>query len=95
MGLFSGVAVAIVAAAFAVTGLPIALRWARDSWREVGTAGWAAAIALAWVAAVGWTGWPPADTLQWYYAGLGGQLERAGGVPTSVAEWGQSVRWLP
>ena len=95
VGLFSGAAVAIVAAAFALTGLPTALRWLRESRRELGTVGWAAAIALPWVATVGWSGWPPSDTLQWYYAGLGAQLEGAGGIPTSVAEWGQSVRWLP
>ncbi len=95
VGLFSGVAVAIVAAGFALTGLPIAIRWLRESRRELGTVGWAAAIALPWAAAVGWSGWPPSDTLQWYYAGLGTQLERAGGIPASVAEWGQSVRWLP
>lgn len=95
VGLFSGAAVALVAAVLAVTGLPIAVRWARESRRDLGTVGWAAAIALPWAVAVGRPGWPPADTLQWYYAGLGTQLEGAGGVPASVAEWGQAIRWLP
>jgi hypothetical protein len=95
LGLFSGVAVAIVAVFLAVTSLPIAVAWVRESRPEPGTVGWAAALALPWAAAIGWAGWPPSDTLQWYYAGLGAQLEAAGGIPTSVAEWGRAIRWLP
>ena len=95
LGLFSGVAVAIVAVFLAVTSLPIAVEWVRESRPEPATVGWAAALALPWAAAIGWAGWPPSDTLQWYYAGLGAQLKAAGGIPTSVAEWGRAIRWLP
>ena len=98
VGRFSGAAVAIVAAAFAIWSLPVGLRWLRGAGRgraELGTIGWAGALALPWVLIVGAVGWPPADTLQWYYADLGAQLARAGGIPASVAEWGLSVRWLP
>ncbi len=84
-----------MAGILALTGLPVGWRWLRASRAELSTVGWAAAIALPWVAAVGGSGWAPADTLQWYYAGLGTQLEGAGGIPTSVAEWAQTVRWLP
>lgn len=98
VGRFSGVAVALVAAVFAVTSLPVGLRWVRGArWRplSLGTVGWATALTLPWMAILGSQGWPPADTLQWYYADLGSQLSRAGGIPTSVAEWGLAVRWLP
>ena len=95
LGLFSGLAVAFIAAVFALTGLPVAVRWLRASRGELLTVGWATALALPWAVAVGWAGWSPSDTLQWYYAGLGTQLEAAGGIPTSIAEWGQAVRWLP
>jgi len=95
IGQFSGWAVALVAVVCSVAGLPVALRWFRDSRRDLSVIGWAAAIALPWMVMVGRIGWPPADTLQWYYAELGAQLSRAGGVPTTVAEWGLAVRWLP
>jgi hypothetical protein len=95
LGLFSGVLVAVIAVFLAVTSLPIAVGWVRESRREFRTVGWAAALALPWAAAIGWAGWAPSDTLQWYYAGLGTQLEGAGGIPTSVAEWGRAIRWLP
>jgi hypothetical protein len=98
LGWFSGAAVAVVALAFAIAGLPVALRWLqplRGAPLRLGTTGWAVALALPWVLIVGRAGWPPADTLQWYYADLGTQLARAGGIPVSVAEWGRSVRWLP
>ncbi len=94
-GLFSGWAVALVAVVCSVAGLPVALRWLRESRRELPLAGWAAVLALPWVVMVGLPGWPPSDTLQWYYAGLGAQLSGAGGVPVAVAEWGLAVRWLP
>ena len=73
VGLFSGVAVATVAAGLGLTGIPILVRWVRESRREFATVAWAAAIALPWVAAVGWTGWPPSDTLQsaWRYSTAG------------------------
>lgn len=95
VGLFSGVAVAIVALAFAITSVPVAARWLRQSRRQLSFLGWAAVLALPWVAMIGRVGWPPADTLQWYYDRLGAQLGAAGGIPVSVAEWGLSVRWLP
>jgi hypothetical protein len=95
VGHFSGAAVAFIAVVIALTGLPTGVRWLRESRGEVATLGWATAMALPWAVAVGWTGWSPSDTLQWYYAGLGSQLESAGGIPTSIAEWGQAVRWLP
>jgi hypothetical protein len=50
-------------------------------------------LPLAW--SVTQPGYPPADTLQWYYAGLGRQLSGASGVPLSVAEFGEAIRWLP
>jgi hypothetical protein len=95
VGQFSGWAVALVAVACSISGLPVAFRWLRDSRRDLSLVGWAAALALPWVIMVGLIGWPPADTLQWYYDRLGAQLSGAGGVPTAVAEWGLSVRWLP
>lgn len=95
IGRFSGAAVAAVAIVAAVAGLPVLRTWLGDVRREVLTIAWVALLATPWVAVLGIAGWPPADTLQWYYAGLGGQLGAAGGIPTSVAEWGLSVRWLP
>ncbi|HEY8988977.1 MAG TPA: hypothetical protein VIM39_08125, partial [Candidatus Limnocylindrales bacterium] len=95
LGLFSGAAVAVVAIVLAATALPTLVRWTRGRPRISPIAGWIGILALPWVVFVGVAGWPPADTLQWYYADLGRQLTAAGGIPTSVAEWGLSVRWLP
>lgn len=100
IGRFSGLAVAIVAVVAAVMGVPVVARWVRTSGRERGvrgwtTAAWLALSAMPWIAFVGLPAWPPADTLQWYYDGLGRQLSAAGGIPSGVAEWGTSLRWLP
>lgn len=95
LGQFSGTAVAVVAVAMALTGLPVARRWLRDRRGDLPLVAWICAVVSPWVAILGVAGWPPADTLQWYYAGLGHQLGVAGGIPSSVAEWGQAVRWLP
>ncbi|HZC33299.1 MAG TPA: glycosyltransferase family 39 protein [Candidatus Bathyarchaeia archaeon] len=95
VGRFSGLAVTIVAIALAATGVPVLIRWSRGLRSAWPTAGWIALLGVPWVAFVGASGWPPADTLQWYYAGLGSQLSATGGIPASVAEWGMSVRWLP
>ncbi|MEA2546151.1 MAG: hypothetical protein QOI09_1424, partial [Chloroflexota bacterium] len=95
LGLFSGVAVAVVTIALAATGVPTLVRWTRRRPRISPVAGWIGILAVPWVVFVGVAGWPPADTLQWYYADLGRQLTAAGGIPASVAEWGLSVRWLP
>ena len=95
IGLFSGAAVGIAAIGLSATAVPTLLRWARGRRRDWPIAGWIAVLAVPWIAFVGAAGWPPADTLQWYYAGLGSQLSAAGGIPASVAEWGLSVRWLP
>ena len=95
LGLFSGAAVAVVTIVLAATGVPTLVRWTRGRPRISAVAGWIGILAVPWIVFVGVAGWPPADTLQWYYADLGRQLTAAGGIPASVAEWGLSVRWLP
>jgi hypothetical protein len=95
VGGFSGTAVALIALGLGVLSAPAALRWLRDARSALATVGWTGVLVLPWIAFVGAAGWPPADTLQWYYAGLASQLNQAGGVPGSVAEWGERVRWLP
>src|SRR6185436_5251994 len=101
VGRFSGGAVAVAAIALSVTSLPTALRWLRigtrasDLRRMPVAPIWFVLLVTPWMAAVGLPGWPPADTLQWYYDGLGAQLTAAGGIPTGIAEWGTTVRWLP
>lgn len=95
VGQFSGGVVALVAVVLSVVSLPTLRRWARDARPALPTLGWVGLLAIPWVVFVGAPGLPPADTLQWYYAGLGAQLSEAGGIPTAVAEWGQHIRWLP
>jgi len=99
IGRFSGTAVAAAAVGFSIVGLPTARRWVRDGLgrgrRGLRTPSWILLLATPWIALVGVAGWPPADTLQWYYDGLGAQLSAAGGIPSHVAEWGTTVRWLP
>lgn len=97
IGRFSGEALAVLALALAVWSLPSFLGWLR---RTAGpgprwTAVWIAALVIPWFLVTLEAGFPPADRLQWYYAELGQQLAAAGGIPTSVAEWGRDVRWLP
>jgi hypothetical protein len=104
-GWFSGWAVALGVSPFAITSLPVAVGWVRAAGGlrasgarlqgPVALSGWVIAAVIPWVVNVGRSGWPPADTLQWYYDGLGAQLAAAGGVPTAVAEWGTAIRWLP
>jgi len=101
IGRFSGVAVAVAAIAFSVISLPTAVGWLRAGIRDGRTRRlavapiWFVLLVTPWIGAVGLPGWPPADTLQWYYDGLGAQLTAAGGIPTGIAEWGTTVRWLP
>ena len=101
IGRFSGVAVAVAAIAFSVISLPTAVGWLRAGIRDgrkrrLAVAPiWFVLLVTPWIGAVGLPGWPPADTLQWYYDGLGAQLTAAGGIPTGIAEWGTTVRWLP
>ena len=101
VGRFSGAAVAVAAIALSLAGLPAALRWLRIRTRDgrprrVPVAPiWFVLLVTPWIGAVGLPGWPPADTLQWYYDGLGAQLTAAGGIPTGIAEWGTTVHWLP
>ena len=95
MGQFSGGVVALVAVVLSVVSLPTLRRWAHDARPALPTLGWVGLMATPWVVFVGAPGLPPADTLQWYYAGLGAQLSEARGIPTAVAEWGQHIRWLP
>jgi hypothetical protein len=95
IGRFSGTALAIVAIVLGVTGLPVGRHWLGDLRRGLPTVVWITAVAAPWALFLGVAGWPPADTLQWYYAGLGSQLGAAGGIPAAVAEWGLAVRWLP
>jgi hypothetical protein len=52
-------------------------------------------LVIPWVVTAMDPGLPPASTYQWYYWDLGRQLADAHGVPVSVQEYGQSVRWLP
>ncbi len=95
-GTFSGARLAHAAGGVALTGLPAVRRWWRGApIRRPVTLAWAAVLVAPWVAFTGAAGWRPADTLQWYYAGLGTDLTRAGGLPSGVAEWGERVRWLP
>lgn len=51
------------------------------------------AIPFAWTTTL--AGSPPARTFQWYYWNLGSQLSTAGGIPSSVREYGRAIRWLP
>lgn len=51
------------------------------------------AIPFAWTTTL--SGAPPARTFQWYYWNLGSQLSTAGGIPSSVREYGRAIRWLP
>lgn len=95
-GTFSGLRLALAAGLVALTGLPAIVRWWRATpIRRPFTLAWAGLLVAPWVASSGAVGWRPADTLQWYYAGLGTDLTRAGGLPSAVAEWGERVRWLP
>lgn len=96
VGAFSGVRLALLSGVAATFGVPVVIRWWRSSpvWRPR-TLVWAGLLVVPWIVFAGAEGWPPADTLQWYYAGLGVDLTKAGGIPTAVAEWGQQVRWLP
>jgi hypothetical protein len=95
IGQFSGALVAVVAVVLSAISVPALRRWARDIGPALPSLSWVALLAVPWVAFVGAVGLPPADTLQWYYAGLGAQLTQAGGIPVAVAEWGQLIRWLP
>ena len=95
LGRFSGPALAVVMIVFAATSAPVLVRWIRLARGALWPFAWAGLLAAPWVAFVGASGWPPADTLQWYYDGLGRQLAAAGGIPAAVAEWGLHVRWLP
>jgi hypothetical protein len=99
VGRFSGSAIAAIAAILSATSLPTVIRWVRTArlrdrvrWAAPG---WIGLLVVPWLALVAAAGWPPADTLQWYYADLGSQLSAAGGIPVSVAEWGLAIRWLP
>src|SRR6185436_1552126 len=75
IGRFSGVAVAVAAIAFSVISLPTAVGWLRAGIRDgrkrrLAVAPiWFVLLVTPWIGAVGLPGWPPADTLQWYYDG--------------------------
>ena len=51
------------------------------------------AVPFAWSTSL--AGAPGTSTFQWYYWLLGTQLSKANGIPSSVAEYGQRVRWAP
>ena len=95
LGRFSGIAVGVVTTVLVITSLPVLVRWVREARAAAPLAGLVILLAVPWVVFAGAGGWPPADTLQWYYSGLGNQLTTAAGVPDSVAEWGLHLRWLP
>ncbi|MDQ2966667.1 MAG: glycosyltransferase family 39 protein [Chloroflexota bacterium] len=97
IGRFSGEALAVAALVLAAWSLPSFLHWLRQTTGGRGwwTMAWIAALVVPWLLVTLEGGFPPADRLQWYYAGLGRQLSAAGGIPVSVAEWGRDVRWLP
>jgi len=97
IGVFSGGVLALVALVLAAWSLPSFLHWLRRTTggRSWWTAAWIGALVVPWLLVTLEAGFPPADRLQWYYAEVGRQLDAAGGIPTSVAEWGREVRWLP
>ena len=95
LGVFSGRLLAAGFAVLAVLGLRDLLRAAwrgRHAWPVVV---FVIALSLPWMVSVTASGFPPAQTFQWYYWDLARQLELAGGIPSWVAEYGLRLEWLP